>query len=196
MTLAEKQLRRALRRLQCKAWALGRDVRGVIALEFGLLILPFLLLVFGVVTVGIYYFQVSSIENAAQMAARDIRVGKLQQGSGSYSSATNDTQRKAALLSAFCSAASTLPSCAARTAVIVQSSTTFSGISPPSCTSNGTLVSNSSTAFSAGGSSSVVLVTFCYSMSMLGLPFFGNRGGLSGGAYLVQASVAFRTEPY
>jgi Flp pilus assembly protein TadG len=190
------RLNRSVRRLDCRLRALARDTKGVVALEFGLVVLPFLLLVFGVVAVGIFYFQVSSIENAAQTAARDIRVGKVQQGSGAYSSATTDTQRKAALLSAFCVAAPTLPNCTSRTAVIVQSSTNFSGISRPSCSSSGTLVSNNTTTFSAGSSSSVVLVTFCYSLSLLGVPVFGRKGGLSDGSYLVQASVAFRTEPY
>lgn len=196
MRSLHSQLRKRTRRLPVRLVALARDARGVVALEFGLVVLPFLLLVFGVVAVGIYYFQVSSIENAAQVAARDIRVGKLQQGSGSYAGATTDAERKTRLLTAFCSAAATLPSCSARTAVIVQSSANFSGISAPSCATGGTLVSNSSTTFSAGSSSSVVLVTFCYSMSMLGVPVFGKKGTLSDGSFLVQASVAFRTEPY
>lgn len=196
MRLFQGQLRKRARRLQCKLLALARDARGVVALEFGLVVFPFLILVFGVVSVGIYYFQVSSIENAAQVAARDIRVGKLQQGGGSYSGTTTDAQRKASLLTAFCASASTLPSCASRTAVIVQSSANFSGISAPSCATNGSLVNNATTTFSAGASSSVVLVTFCYSMSLLNVPFFGSKGGLSDGSYLVQASVAFRTEPY
>lgn len=196
MALGHTYWRRRARRLSCRVRALSRDARGVVALEFGLLVLPFLILTFGVVSVGIYYFQVSSIENAAQLAARDIRVGKLQQGGGSYASATTDAQRKAGLLASFCASASTLPNCSSRTAVIVQSSANFSGISAPSCTSSGSLVSNTSTTFSAGASSSVVLVTFCYSMSMLGVPFIGGKGGLSDGSYLVQASVAFRTEPY
>jgi len=189
-------LHRRLHRHACRVLRFARDTRGVVALEFGLVVLPFLMLVFGVVAVGIFYFQVSSIENAAQQAARDIRVGKVQQGSGAYAGLSTDAQRKTALLSAFCASAATLPSCTSRTAVIVQSSTNFSGISKPSCSSGGTLVSNASTGFSAGASSSVVLVTFCYSMSLLGLPIFGSRGGLSDGSYLVQASVAFRTEPY
>lgn len=196
MRLVQSHLRKCARRLPCRLLAMARDARGVVALEFGLVVFPFLILVFGVVAVGIFYFQVSSIENAAHMAARDIRVGKLQQGSGSYAGATTDAERKTGLLAAFCAAATTLPSCSARTAVIVQSSANFSGITAPSCSSSGSLVSNSSTTFSAGASSSVVLVTFCYSMSMLGVPFFGNKGGLSDGSYLVQASVAFRTEPY
>jgi Flp pilus assembly protein TadG len=196
MALSQGTLKRCTRRLECRARAFLRDTRGVVALEFGLVVFPFILLVLGVLSVGLFYFQISSIENAAQQAARDIRVGKVQQGSGSYASLTTDAQKKTALLAAFCAAAPTLPSCAARTAVIVQSSTSFAGISRPSCTSSGTLVSNTTTTFSTGSSSSVVLVTFCYALSMLGSPSFVNKGSLSNGSYLVQASVAFRTEPY
>lgn len=196
MALVESMWRRRVRRIQRQLRFLLRDTRGVAALEFGLVVLPFLLLVFAVVAVGIFYFQVSSIENAAQTAARDVRVGKVQQGSGAYSGLTTDAQRKAAMLTAFCNAAPTLPSCSSRTSLIVQSSANFSGISSPSCSSSGTLVNNATTAFSVGASSSVVLVTFCYSLSLLNVPVFGRKGGLSDGSYLVQASVAFRTEPY
>ena len=50
--------------------------------------------------------------------------------------------------------------------------------------------------FDAGGASSVVLVTVCYPWSFGGsLPFIG-LGNLNDGSLLIQASVAFRTEPF
>lgn len=173
-----------------------RETRGVVALEFSLLVLPFLTLVFGVVSVGLYFFQVSSVESAAMQAARAIRTGQLQQSQGAYAGLTSDTQKKAAFLQSFCNAAPSLTGCTSKTVVIVQSSTSFAGITPPSCTSGGNLVDNNTTPFEAGNTSSVVLVTVCYPWSLLGQIALGKVGSLSDGSFLMQASVAFRTEPY
>ena len=51
-------------------------------------------------------------------------------------------------------------------------------------------------AFNTGAASSVVLVTICYPWDFGGkLPLF-KMANLSSGALLMQASAAFRTEPY
>ena len=61
---------------------------------------------------------------------------------------------------------------------------------------NGTLVNQSSAGFTPGNASSVVLVTVCYPWKFGGsLPLF-KVGNLSDGSLLMQASAAFRTEPY
>jgi hypothetical protein len=80
--------------------------------------------------------------------------------------------------------------------VIVQSNSGFGTISQPSCTTGGTLITDSMAAFNPGAASSVVLVTVCYPWEFGGkLPMF-HLGNLQGGALLMQASAAFRTEPY
>ncbi|MDX2204348.1 MAG: TadE/TadG family type IV pilus assembly protein [Hyphomicrobiaceae bacterium] len=172
------------------------DRSGIAAVEFGIVAMPFFLLVFGVVSVGTYFFQVSSVEAAALQAARAIRVGHLQQSQGTYAGLTTDAQKKAAFLQAFCNAAVTLQSCLTKTVVIVQSSSQFSSLTSPSCAISGAMVSNTSTTFSPGATSSVVMVTVCYPwMPVGGIPF-ANLGNLNDGSFLVQATVAFRTEPY
>ena len=68
----------------------------------------------------------------------------------------------------------------------------------PACTSGGNLINaaTESANFDPGASSSIILMTACYSWEFGGqLPFF-QLGNLNGGAYLIQASAAFRTEPY
>lgn len=182
-----------LGRLTRMFWA---DRSGVAAMEFGIVALPFFLLVLGIISVGTYFFQVSTIEAAAQQAARAIRTGQLQQSQGAYANLTTDTQKKAAFLQAFCAAAVTVSNCLTKTAIIIQSSTQFSSLTSPSCTSGGSIVSNSSTTFSPGATSSMVMVTVCYPWApFTGMPL-AKLGGLQDGSFLVQATVAFRTEPY
>lgn len=196
MVVTRSNVRRCARRTHLRALRFWRDSRGVVALEFGIVVFPFLLLVFGVITVGLYYFQISSVESAALQAARAIRTGQMQQSQGAYAGMTTDAQKKAAFLTAFCAAAPSLPKCALKSVVIVQSSSSFAGISAPSCATNGTLVNNATTAFSPGATSSVVLITICYPWSLAGSIALAKMGSLSDGSFLVQASVTFRTEPY
>jgi Flp pilus assembly protein TadG len=174
-------------------WA---DRSGIAALEFGIVALPFFLLVLGIISVGTYFFQVSTIEAAAQQAARAIRTGQLQQSQGTYAGLTTDAQKKAAFLQAFCTAAVTVSNCLTKTAIIIQSSSQFSSLTSPSCISGGNIVSNTSTTFSPGATSSMVMVTVCYPWTpFTGMPL-AKMGGLQDGSFLVQATVAFRTEPY
>lgn len=188
--------RRMWLRMRARFGAFRSDKDGAAAVEFAIVALPFIMLLVGLISVSLYFFQISTIENAAWQAARAIRTGQMQQSSGSYTGLTTDAQRKAALKTAFCNFASVLSNCSTKTVVIVQSSTAFSGISSPSCASAGSMISDTSAAFSPGATSSVVLVTFCYGWDFGGkLPFF-KLGTLSDGSFLMQASVAFRTEPY
>ena len=157
---------------------------------------PFLLMLFGIMSVCLFYFANFTIENAIWQAARGIRTGQLQQSQGIYTGAATDADRKVAFKNAMCALAPTFLDCQSKAVVIVQNNANFSGIAEPSCASNGTMVTQSAAAFSTGASSAVVLVTVCYPWSFGGkLPFF-KMGNLNDGSLLMQASVAFRTEPY
>jgi Flp pilus assembly protein TadG len=148
------------------------------------------------VSVCLYYFADFSMENATWQAARAVRTGQLQQSQGSYTGILTDSDRQKAMKKVFCDKAFLFNDCNAKAVVIVQSNTGFASISQPSCTSNGTVINESAAAFNPGGTSSVVLVTVCYPWDFGGkLPMF-KLGNLTGGALLMQASAAFRTEPY
>jgi Flp pilus assembly protein TadG len=173
-----------------------RDEAGVTAVEFALVAMPFMLLLFGIMSVSLYYFANFSLENALWQAARGIRTGQMQTSQGGYSGATTTADRMAMFKKAVCAKAPTFSNCTSKAVVIVQSNANFNGISAPSCANDGTMISQSSATFDAGASSSVVLATVCYPWDFGGkLPFF-KLDTLKNGALLLQASVAFRTEPY
>ena len=173
-----------------------RDDSGLTAVEFGMVATPFLLLLFGIMSVCLFYFANFTIENAVWQAARAIRTGQLQQSQGAYAGALTDADRKTAFKKYMCEKAPTFLDCQGKAVVIVQNNANFSGIAEPSCATNGTMVSDAGAAFNTGNSSAVVLVTVCYPWSFGGkLPFF-KMGNLNDGSLLMQASVAFRTEPY
>ena len=173
-----------------------REESGATAVEFAIIAMPFVLLLFGLVSVCLYYFADFSMENATWQAARAVRTGQLQQSSGAYSGATTNADRQMALKKAFCDKAFLFSDCNSKAVVIVQSNAGFGNIVLPSCATNGIVLDQSAASFNAGGASSVVLVTICYPWDFGGkLPLF-TMGNLQGGALLMQASAAFRTEPY
>ena len=173
-----------------------QNVSGATSVEFAIVALPFVMLLFGIMSVCLYYFADFSTENATWQAARAMRTGQLQQSQGAYSSAVTDNDRKTIFKKAFCDRVPIFPDCMSKVIVIVQSNSGFSTISQPSCTTGGTLITDSMAAFNPGAASSVVLVTVCYPWEFGGkLPMF-RLGNLQGGALLMQASAAFRTEPY
>jgi Flp pilus assembly protein TadG len=173
-----------------------RNESGSTAVEFAIVSAPFVLLLFGIMSVCLYYFADFSTENATWQAARAMRTGQLQLSQGAYAGAVTNDDRKKVFKKAFCDRVPLFPDCNTKVVVIVQSSTGFGGISQPNCASDGVLISDSSAAFNTGAASSVVLVTVCYPWDFGGkLPMF-NLGNLQGGALLMQASAAFRTEPY
>jgi len=173
-----------------------RDDSGATAIEFAIVATPFLMLLFGIMTVCLYFFTNFSLENAAWAAARSIRTGQLQQGTGAYTGVVTLEDRKIAFKAALCSKAPSFLQCGNKVVIIAQSNTSFGGIIEPQCASNGTMINQSAAAFETGSASSVVLITVCYPWEFANkLPFI-KFGNLNNGAALMQASVAFRTEPY
>ncbi|KAB2916047.1 MAG: pilus assembly protein [Hyphomicrobiaceae bacterium] len=189
-----------VRRKCAGAWMLARRVRkdedGNSTVEFAMIAMPFLMLLVGIMSICLYFFTNFTIENAVWQAARAIRTGQLQQSQGSYAGITTLEDQKIAFKNALCAKAPTFLDCANKAVVLVQSNASFSGIVEPACASNGTIVDQSTASFDPGTASSVVLVTVCYPWQFGGkLPFF-KLGNLKDGSLLMQASAAFRTEPY
>ena len=173
-----------------------RDEAGVTSIEFAIVSMPFLLLLFGIISVSVYYFTNFTIENAAWQASRAIRTGQLQQGQGAYTGTVTSDDRKKAFKKALCSYVPMFLDCESKAVIIVQSNANFGSITQPSCATNGVLTNDATASFDTGNASSVVLITVCYPWATGSkLPFF-KLGNLQGGAVLMQASVALRTEPY
>jgi Flp pilus assembly protein TadG len=187
-------------RARSRALALVRRLRsddsGFSAVEFAIISMPFMLLLIGIMAVCLYFFTNFTMENAVWNAARAIRTGQMQQAGGAYSGLSTTADKQNAFKAIMCAKSPSFLDCANRAVVLVQSSTTFGGIVQPSCSTNGTMIKQTAAAFSPGSASSVVLVTVCYPWKFGGkLPFF-KVGNLDDGSLLMQASAAFRTEPY
>ena len=174
------------------------DDTGTTAVEFAIISVPFVTLLLGIMSVCVYFFTVLETENAVWQGSRDLRVGNVQQGTGAYASLTGDPL-KDAFKQAICNRTRDPSDCFSKMRVLVQSRTDFGSITQPNCKDGGgNLISNAAAnaSWNAGGSSSVVVVTGCYTWEFGGkLPFL-SIGNMPDGSFLVQASYAFRTEPY
>lgn len=181
-------------RRQLRRWQTNQS--GFTAVEFAIVAMPFLMLLFGTLSVCLFYFTNFTFENAVWQASRGIRTGQFQQGEGAYTNLKTDEDRKKAFKQALCARAPSYIDCN-KVVVIAQSNVGgFGSITQPVCATDGTMIDQSAAQFNPGGASAVVLITACYPWDFGGrLPFF-SLNNMKDGSLLIQASVAFRTEPY
>lgn len=164
-----------------------QDRSGATAVEFGIVAMPFLMMLYGIIGVGYFFFTTFALENALEQASRLIRTGQAQQGG------MTDAQFKAKV----CEYITIYADCSNKLLINVRS---FAdpNLAPPvsanECLENGSL-SNVST-YAPGGASQVVLVTLCFEWDFSKHIPFLNLGNMNGGSRLIQAATVFRTEPY
>lgn len=178
---------------------LARDERGTTAIEFAMVIGPFLFLLFGIISTGFYFFIVFSLEHAVESAARVIRTGQAQTQKPNAMTVTEFKSLVCAKLPNFmdCTGATN------KIRVNVQSFATYDAISPPTCVdTSGNLIPTGSQTFNPGAASTAVLVSVCYewemSKAMVNVPYWISpaKAKMNNGSTLIQASTAFTTEPY
>lgn len=179
---------------------LRRDQDGATAVEFALISIPFLMLLFGIMSVCLYFFTTLYIENAVWNASRELRTGAYENSTGDYSGTTTDEQRRAKLKELICNRTPSPSDCMSNMRVIVQGyAAGFGSIARPSCKkADNSLIDTTGAEASSTtiGPDQPVLVTGCYQWKFGGhLPFF-KIGNMADGSYLIQASATFRTEPF
>lgn len=178
-------------RVKILRWAaamrrLMRREDGATAVEFGLVAVPFLALVFAIIETALVFFAGQTLETAAADSARLILTGQAQ------TTGLNQTTFKDAV----CAKVHGVINCATGLYVDVRSYTTFGNISLANpVDSNGNLVQNF--AYQPGGPGDIVVVRLLYQwpvyVSLLGLNGLSN---MSANNRLLISTVAFRNEPY
>src|ERR1700730_8357794 len=111
-----------------RAWSIlhrwRKDESGATAVEFAIVALPFVMLLFGVMTICLYFFTYFSLENATWDAARAIRTGQVQQSLGAYAGKVTVQERQTEFRAALCHYAPAVINCG-NAVVIVQSNASF-----------------------------------------------------------------------
>jgi len=165
-----------------------RDRSGTTAVEFAFVAGPFLMLLFGIMGVGLFFFTTFSLENAVERTGRLIRTGQVQQGG------MNAQQFKEKV----CELAPAFVDCVNKLRVNVLNFPDSEAIGPgttPQCLDAGGNLSDVTT-YAPGEADQVVLIWVCYEWSMASKIPYLNLGNMGNGSRLIQAATTFRTEPY
>lgn len=165
---------------------LRRHEDGATAVEFGLIAVPFLALVFAIMETALVFFAGQTLETAAADSARLIMTGQAQTQGLNQNTFKN----------AVCAKIHGVFDCNGGVYVDVRTYTSFANITNSSpIDANGNLTS--SFAFQPGGPGDIVVVRLMYQwpvyVSLLGLNGLSN---MSGSNRLLVSTVAFRNEPY
>ena len=167
--------------------SLLKDENGATAVEFGLVAMPFLLFILGILGTGLYYLAVISLEHGVESAARKIRTGEAEKSALTVGGFKN----------LICAAATGID--CSKVTVIIQNAKTWSGINPQACVTNNSQTGSTGNAGDAlsgysGSASQVVLVTACYRWPLA--DSFDFMKFSTSGPTIIQAATAFKNEPY
>ncbi|MGH6876670.1 MAG: TadE/TadG family type IV pilus assembly protein [Rhizomicrobium sp.] len=166
-----------------------RGRSGSAAIEFAIIAPVLALFLFGIIETGVIFFAQSTLQNAADDAARLVRTGQAQNG--------NMTQ--AQYVAQVCSEMGGLigtSSCEANLQVDMQSFTGFANATYNNVLNKNGSLNNKQMQYLTGGACDVVLVRSFYPwtiMTPLLAPLLQN---MPNGRYLLAAAEAFRNEPY
>jgi Flp pilus assembly protein TadG len=175
-------------RLIARLATFGRARDGATAVEFAMIAFPFFVLLFAILQLGMMFIANTTIESAADQAARQIRTGQLQAG------ANNSTSGFKTMI---CNNMSWISSadCQANLSLDVRTFPSFSSISVTTPVKNGSIDQTQLT-FDAGASCDIVLVRVFYPWTLLtpvlepGLPNLGST------QRLLTTTIAFRNEDW
>jgi Flp pilus assembly protein TadG len=162
-----------------------RHQDGTSAVEFGLVALPFIALLFAIIETAIVFFAGQALEAAAADTSRLILTGQAQ--SQNLTASTFKTQ--------VCNRLTALFDCNGGIYVDVKNYTNFSSANTTSPVVNGTLNTSGMT-FSPGGPSSIVVMRLYYQWPIYVSLLNAGISDLNGNKKLLVATAAFRNEPY
>jgi Flp pilus assembly protein TadG len=173
---------------------------GALAVETAMVSLPFLMMMFGIVNTGMYFYAINCVDRGVEDAARYVRTGEAQKGT--YPGATGPLTA-GGFKTLVCDKASNYIDCS-KLEIRIQSAAEWKDINALNCPttgnlSSGAISSTDTTAISAitGTQTAKVLIVACYKWD-LGkyLPFVKFDARYDDKATLIQSSTALQIEPY
>lgn len=164
--------------------AVVRDREGTTAIEFAFVAIPFLMLLFGVIEIGLAFFANQVLSNATMDAARMIRTGQA------HAQGFNAESFKQAVLSRLAG----FPVTADRLTIDVERIDNFASFSPKPLIQDGEFVAQ--TGYNHGEAGQIIVVRTLYRWPMLSAMMKTAYGDLSSGDRLLVATAVFRNEPF
>ncbi len=182
------KLAASVRRLKsvCLACRFVRQESGVAAVEFGMVGVPFLALIFAILETSVIFFAGQALETAVANSGRLIMTGQAQTQGFDQNAFKN----------AVCAKIFGLFDCANGITIEVKSFPSFAAMTMPQpLDANGNFVNNFG--YDPGGPCSIVLVRLFYQWPVyVSLLDVNKLNNMAGGKRLLVATSAFRNEPY
>ncbi len=175
---------RAQRRLVRFTSRFSRSERGSAAIEFAFVFMPFLMLVFAIIELGLAYLVSLLLENAVIDVSRTIRTGEVQSAGGTAAS----------FKAAVCDKIGPIGSmnCSSALQLDVR---TYADYSSSNSSASSTATVPSSMQFSPGTAGSIVLVRAYYTWPLV-TPLLQTGLQNANGRRIIYAATAFTNEPY
>lgn len=188
-SLVRRLFENSSRRLCGRVRVFARRQDAAAAVEFGLIALPFLALIFAILETALVFFANQTLEVAATDAARLIMTGQAQ--SAGYTQSTFKTQVVCNLLKSGIS----LFDCTNGVQIDVKTYTSYTSITSAPPINNGQL-DTSNMAYTPGAAGQIVVVRLYYQWPIY-VTLLGNAlDNLNGGKRLLVATSVFRNEPF
>ena len=170
-----------LARARARARLFARARRGAVTVEFAFVSIPFLLLIFATIELGLVFLVSITLENAVIDVGRSIRTGEVQTAG----------RTAAAFKTAVCTEMSWLGSaCSTALSLDVR---TFSGFSASGVVLNA--AKPNTPCWDPGGPGSIVLIRAYYNWPLV-TPLLQTGLQTSNGKRMLTAATAFSNEPY
>jgi Flp pilus assembly protein TadG len=164
-----------------------RDESGATAIEFSIVLLPFLALLFAIIETAMIFLSGQLMETAVADSARLILTGQAQAATGGL----DQTNFKKAV----CDKIKGLVNCSSGVYVDVRKFTSFSTISfDPPVDADGNLVKDFT--YQPGGAGDIVVVRLLYEFPVYTQLWNPSLVTMSGNKRLIIATAAFRNEPF
>lgn len=163
------------------------DKRGIAAVEFAMIAIPFFLLIFGLLEVCVIFIMSSVLEHGASEVAREIRTGQLQQVGISQ----EDFKERV------CEELFTLMSCDEKLQIDVKKFDNFAASGNPDPINPTTReLDTDSFGHDLGAQNEIVVVRVFYQWDLLIPVMSAPLANMSNNRRLLQATIAFRNEPF
>ena len=174
-------------RLKQKFHAWAEDKGGATALEFALVATPFFLLIFGLIEVAVIFIMSTALEHGINEASRQIRTGEFQ------SSGLN----QGAFRTAICDELFSLLPCDDQLHIDVRVFSSFSSSTNDSPIDPDTNeVDTTQFQFQPGGADEIVVARVFYEWDLFTPVLSAPLSNMNGDRRLLQATMAFRNEPF
>ena len=183
---------RRARRFQNLLLRFAAARRGATAIEFAIVALPFCVMLFGVIELGMVFLVSVTLQNATDNAARQIRTGQFQ---------TSGASAKSNFKTLVCNRMAWLATpCLTKLTVAVQTFADFNAASGsnPTAGTAWTPAAAAATCFSTGAPGDIVLVRTYYEWDVF-TPLLDKslvNMGTSSNKRLISTVATFRNEPY